>query len=166
MKKKIVIIYICMLISIVTVIPVAITSEKTITKPLDNTKLLTPENYEQNCFNISWPSYNKWVRFRFPIMITEICNETHTNVTVKITITNTGYTRLCSVPPLFPRLNPGDSRTYIKDIPTFPANGIIIIKSSILFGWGLDHINITISIDNNNPITQSARVIGHFIAIP
>jgi hypothetical protein len=83
-----------------------------------------------------------------------------------VTITNTGIPRLCSVPHLWSRLNPGDSRTYIKEIPTFPANGTITLQSPILFGWELDHINIIISIDENNPVTQSARVIGHFIAIP
>jgi hypothetical protein len=166
MKKKIIGICICMLMTIATVVPVAITSEKTITKPLVDTKLPIAGNYEQSCFNISWPSYDKWIRFRFPIMITETCNESHTNVTVNITITNNGPARLCSVPPLWPRLNPGDSRTYHTVISTFSAGSTITLHSSILFGWGFPYINITVTVDDCPPVIQTARVLGHFIKIP
>jgi len=166
MKRKIIGILVCMLLIAAAVVPVGMTSEKSSPKPLVATALPVAGSYEQGCFNISWPSYNKTIRFRFPVMITEICNESHTNVTVNITITNNGPARLCSVPPLWPRLSPGDSRTYSKVISTISAGGTITLKSSILFGWGFPYINITVTIDNSPPVTQTARVRGHFITIP
>ena len=166
MKNKIVGICICMLLIVTTIVPVGMTSEKNNPKRLVASSLPVTGSYEQGCFNISWPSYNKTIRFRFPIKITEICNESHTNVTVNITITNNGPARLCSVPPWMPRLSPGDSRSYLKAIPTFPASSSIILKSSILFGWGFPYINITVTVDDCPPVTQTAKVRGHFITIP
>jgi hypothetical protein len=166
MKNKIVGICICMLLIVITVVPIGMTSEKSNPKPLVATALPVTGGYKQSCFNISWPSYNKTIRFRFPVEITETCNESHTNVTVNITITNNGPPRLCSVPPFWPRLTTGDSRTYQKVIPTFSAGGTITLKSSILFGWGLTHINITVNVDDCPPVTQPARVLGHFVTIP
>jgi hypothetical protein len=165
MKTKIVGICICMLMIIVTFIPVGITSEKSNPAPLVTNAPSIAGSYEQGCFNISWPTYDKWVRFRFPVKITETCNESHTDVTVNITITNNGPAKLCSVPPMRPRLKPGESRSYIKVIPTFLAGSTITLKSSILFGWGYPHINITVTVDDCLPVTQTARVLGHFIKI-
>ncbi len=165
MKTKIVGICICMLMIIATFIPVGITSEKSNLAPLVNNVTSLAGSYQQGCFNISWPTYNKWVRFRFPVQITETCNESHTNVSVNITITNNGPAKLCSVLPFRPRLKPGESRSYIKVIPTFLAGSTITLKSSILFGWGYPHINITVTVDDYPPVIQTARVLGHFIKI-
>jgi hypothetical protein len=165
MKNKIIGIYVCVLMIVATFIPIGTTIEKSNPTPLVATGLSVPGSYEQGCFNISWPTYDKWVRFRFPVEISEICNETHTNVTVNITITNNGPARLCSVPPMRPRLNPGESRSYEYVISTFPAGGTKTLKSSILFGWGYPYINITVTVDDCPPVIQTARVLGHFIKI-
>jgi hypothetical protein len=166
MTKGIFCVLVCMLMIVTIVVPVGMTSEKSNPKPLVASSLPIAGSYEQGCFNVSWPSYNKTIRFRFPVKITETCNESHTNVTVNITITNNGPARLCSVPPWIPRLSPGDSRSYLKVIPTFSASSSIILKSSVLFGWGFPHIKITVTVDNCPPVTQTARVRGHLITIP
>ncbi len=165
MKHKHLKICMCILMIVVTLVPAGVTSEKITQTQLVTNGLSTVGSFEQGCFNVSWPSYDKWVRFRFPIEITEICNESHTNVNVNITITNNGPAKLCSVPPLRPRLKPGESRMYQKVIPTISAGGSITIKSSILFGWGYPLINITVTVDDCSPVKQTARVLGHFIKI-
>jgi len=118
------------------------------------------------CFGITWPTYGQTViATRFQMLLNELCDENHTNVSWSITITNNGLGPIRCIPPWLP-LNPGFSRTYSSNILYVAAGSSTTRYSPLLWAaiWIQPHITeprtitITIKIDDCPPETQTATL--------
>jgi len=119
------------------------------------------------CFDITFIPYDQIKpHARLKMHITELCNESHTNVPWSLTIINNGPGPLRCCLPFAPPLNIGDSRTYSYVISTFPAGSSKDVYSGLI--WAAIYyppfvkearsITIIVTVDGCSAVTQYAMV--------
>jgi len=135
---------------------------------------------QECCFGIAWPTYGQTIKkTQFPITITELCGENHTNVSWSITIANNGPGSIRCKPPMVPPLYPPGSRTYNYVISSFSAGSSVTVMSPIIWAaiWVKPkileprNITITVTVDGCSSVTQTATLswiigVGRTITIP